>query len=41
MTEEQKLTAIISILKSSDSVWPKYGSDSIEELAKRILDRLK
>ena len=40
MTEEEKLAAIISILENSDSVWPKYGSDTIEEIAERILKRI-
>lgn len=34
---EQKLKTIESILEQSDIVWPRYGSDSIEDLAEKIL----
>ena len=32
---------IESILSNSDIVWGRYGSDTIEELAKRILASIK
>lgn len=38
-TPEQ--SAVEQILSDSDIVWPKYGSDTIEALAKRIVDKLK
>lgn len=34
-------SAIEQILSDSDIVWSKYGSDTIEALAQRIVDRLK
>ena len=37
---EEKIKKIVSILEQSDIVWGKYGSDTIEELAKRIVSRL-
>jgi len=33
-----KQDQIEAILANSDIVWPKYGEDTIEELAKRILE---
>jgi hypothetical protein len=33
---EELLKKIISILTYSDIVWPKYGSQTIEELAREI-----
>jgi hypothetical protein len=38
---EQDLAKIIATLEQSDIVWPRYGSDTIEELAKRILRELE
>lgn len=38
MNDKQK---IIDILKYSDIVWPRYGSESVEELAEKILNALK
>jgi len=32
---------IENILKSSDIVWPRYGSETIEELAKKIVERIE
>lgn len=32
---------IIAILTNSDIVWTKYGGDTIEELAKRIVNKLR
>jgi hypothetical protein len=34
-------SAIEQILTNSDIVWSKYGSDTIEALAQRIVDKLK
>jgi hypothetical protein len=31
-----KLNAIIAVLEQSDIVWTRYGSETIEELAKRF-----
>lgn len=33
-------SAIEQILSDSDIVWPRYGSDTIEALAQRIVDKL-
>ena len=41
MTEEEKIKLVESILSSSDIVWGRYGCDTIEELAKRIVTRLE
>lgn len=38
---EEKQKEIESILEQSDIVWPRYGSDSIENLAKKILTVLE
>lgn len=40
MTNKEKLAKIIVTLEHSDIVWGRYGSDTIEELAERILARL-
>lgn len=40
MTNEEKLAKIIATLEHSDIVWSRYGCDTIEELAERILARL-
>lgn len=34
-------SVIEQILSDSDIVWPKYGSDTIEALAQKIMDKLK
>ena len=39
--DEPEETIVIRILECSDIVWSKYGSDTIEELAKRIIKALK
>lgn len=36
---EQKLLEIIKILDNSDIVWTKYGADTKEALADRILKK--
>jgi hypothetical protein len=33
--------AVIEILKQSDIVWPKYGDDTREDLAARILRKIE
>jgi len=38
--KEEKLKQIISILESSDIVWTRYGSESIQELAEKILNKV-
>lgn len=40
MNEETK-QAVIAILNQSDIVWTKYGSDTKEALAERILKRVE
>lgn len=37
---EQLLSKIKSILSESDIVWPRYGSETVEELAKKILESI-
>jgi hypothetical protein len=36
-----KLNAIIAILEQSDIVWTRYGSETIQELAKKILNKVE
>ncbi len=38
---DKDLAKIISVLESSDCVWTKYGSDTIEGLATKILNKIK
>ena len=38
MNDKQK---IIDILNYSDIVWTRYGSESVEELAEKILKAIK
>ncbi len=38
--KEEKLKQIISILESSDIVWTRYGSETIQELAEKILNKV-
>lgn len=40
MNEETK-QAVIQILAQSDIVWPKYGDDTREDLAARILRKIE
>jgi len=39
--KDKDLAKIISVLENSDCVWTKYGSDTIEGLAAKIVKRLK
>ena len=39
--KEEKLKQIISILESSDIIWTRYGSETIQELAKKILNKVE
>ena len=39
--KEEKLKQIISILESSDIIWTRYGSESIQELAEKILNKVE
>jgi len=38
--KEEKLKQIISILESSDIIWTRYGSETIQELAEKILNKV-
>ena len=38
---EEKIEAVKAILSQSDIVWPRYGCDNIEDLAKRIVAELE
>ena len=38
---EEKITKVVKILKQSDIVWGKYGNDTIQELAERIVKNLE
>ena len=38
--KEEKLKQIISILESSDIIWTRYGSETIRELAEKILNKV-
>lgn len=40
MDENEKILVIERILENSDIVWSRYGTETIEELAKRILNHL-
>jgi hypothetical protein len=40
MTKEEKIEAVKRLLECSDIVWGRYGSDTIDELAERIVNRL-
>ncbi len=37
---ESTLLKIESILSESDIVWPRYGRETVEELAKKILESI-
>lgn len=41
MSDNETIKKIKQILSDSDIVWPKYGSDTIEALAQKIMDKLK
>lgn len=38
---EEKVQKIIAILQYSDIVWPRYGSETVEELARKIVSKLE
>lgn len=38
---EEKVQKVIAILQYSDIVWPRYGSETVEELARKIVNRLE
>jgi hypothetical protein len=40
MTNNEKIEAVVKILASSDIVWSKYGNDTIQELAERIIQKV-
>jgi hypothetical protein len=37
---EENQKKVVAILEQSDIVWSRYGSDTIEELADKIVKRL-
>lgn len=41
MDNEELQKKIENILSSSDIVWPRYGSQTIEELAKQIVKKIE
>ena len=41
MNNEELQKKIENILNSSDIVWPRYGSQTIEELAKQIVKKIE
>jgi len=41
MNNEELQKKIESILNSSDIVWPRYGSQTIEQLAKEIVEKIE
>ena len=41
MDNEELQKKIESILNSSDIVWPRYGSQTIEQLAKEIVKKIE
>ena len=40
MKEDELLVQIENELRGSDIVWPKYGSDTVKELARRLASLL-
>ncbi len=38
---DKDLEVVIAILEQSNIVWPKYGTESCESLAKKIVEALK
>lgn len=36
----EQIKKVVQILENSDIVWPKYGTDSINQLAERIVKQL-
>jgi hypothetical protein len=41
MTRENKIKEIVQILDNSDIVWTRYGADTKESLAERILNKIE
>ena len=41
MNTEELQKKIKNVLSSSDIVWPRYGSQTIEELAKQIVKKIE
>jgi hypothetical protein len=41
MNNEELQKKIENILESSDIVWPRYGSQTIEQLAKEIVKKIE
>ena len=41
MNDDTIKQAVIQILSQSDIVWPKYGDDTKEDLAARILRKIE
>ncbi len=41
MNTEDLQKKIENVLSSSDIVWPRYGSQTIEELAKQIVKKIE
>ena len=41
MENDEKIKKIMSVLEQSDIVWGRYGTDTIEKLAERILKKLQ
>lgn len=41
MNTEDLQKKIENVLNSSDIVWPRYGSQTIEELAKQIVKKIE
>ena len=41
MNNEELQKKIENILESSDIVWPRYGSQTIEKLAKQIVEEIQ
>jgi hypothetical protein len=41
MNTEELQKKIENVLNSSDIVWPRYGSQTIEELAKQIVKKIE
>lgn len=41
MEKNEKIEKISKILEQSDIVWGRYGADTIEKLAQRIVEKLE
>jgi hypothetical protein len=38
--KEELMAEVAEILRRSDIVWPKYGSENVKQLAERIVNRV-